>query len=68
MLQDIADLAFRSSQGRPLVSLSFSVMVADTVISILVESIFLIQVRPGISGEREGGKLIDEGISPATAV
>jgi hypothetical protein len=44
-VQDIADLAFRSSQGRPLVSLSFSVMVADTVISILVESIFLIQVR-----------------------
>jgi hypothetical protein len=44
-MQDIADLAFRSSQGRPLVSLSFSVMVADTVISILVESIFLIQVR-----------------------
>lgn len=41
--QDIADLAFRSSQGRPVVSLSISVMIADTVISILIESIFLIQ-------------------------
>ena len=50
MLQDIADLAFRSSQGRPVVSLSISVMIADTVISIVVESIFLIQVsKPSIS-------------------
>lgn len=41
--QDIADLAFRSTQGRPLVNLSISIMIADTVISIVVESIFLIQ-------------------------
>ncbi|XP_023337259.1 etoposide-induced protein 2.4 homolog [Eurytemora carolleeae] len=41
--QDIADLAFRSTQGRPLVNLSISVMIADTVISIVVESLFLIQ-------------------------
>jgi len=41
--QDIADLAFRSSQGRPLVSLSISVMIADTVFSVVVEVIFLVQ-------------------------
>lgn len=41
--QDIADLAFRSSQGRPLVNLSISVMIADTVFSIVVEMIFLVQ-------------------------
>jgi len=41
--QDIADLAFRSSQGRPLVNLSISVMIADTVFSIVVEVIFLCQ-------------------------
>jgi len=41
--QDIADLAFRSSQGRPLVNLSISVMIADTVFSIVVETIFLVQ-------------------------
>lgn len=41
--QDIADLAFRSSQGRPVVNLSISVMIADTVFSIVVEMIFLVQ-------------------------
>jgi len=41
--QDIADLAFRSSQGRPLVNLSISVMIADTVFSVVVETIFLVQ-------------------------
>merc|ERR1719348_1508917 len=41
--QDIADLAFRSSQGRPLVNLSISVMIADTVFSLVVEVIFLVQ-------------------------
>jgi len=41
--QDIADLAFRSSQGRPLVNLSISVMIADTVFSIVVETLFLVQ-------------------------
>jgi len=41
--QDIADLAFRSSAGRPLVSLSISVMIADTVFSVVVEVIFLVQ-------------------------
>merc|ERR1719493_691059 len=41
--QDIADLTFRSSQGRPLVNLSISVMIADTVFSIVVEIIFLVQ-------------------------
>ena len=34
---------FRSSQGRPLVNLSISVMIADTVFSIVVEIIFLLQ-------------------------
>jgi len=43
--QDIADLAFRSTQGRPLVQLSISIMIADTVISILVETIFLVQAK-----------------------
>ena len=33
----------RSSQGRPLVNLSISVMIADTVFSIVVEIIFLLQ-------------------------
>ena len=33
----------RSSQGRPLVNLSISVMIADTVFSIVVEIIFLVQ-------------------------
>jgi len=41
--QDIADLAFQSTKGRPVVNLSISIMIADTVISILVESIFLVQ-------------------------
>ena len=34
---------FRSSQGRPLVNLSLSVMIADTVFSVVVEIIFLVQ-------------------------
>jgi len=41
--QDIADLAFQSTDGRTLVNLSISIMLADTVISILIESLFLIQ-------------------------
>lgn len=41
--QDIADLAFQSSDGRALVNLSISVMLADTVISILIETFFLVQ-------------------------
>ena len=36
-------LLSRSSQGRPLVNLSISVMIADTVFSIVVEIIFLLQ-------------------------
>ena len=36
-------MCFRSSQGRPLVNLSISVMIADTVFSIVVEVIFLCQ-------------------------
>ena len=35
--------SYRSSQGRPLVNLSISVMIADTVFSIVVEIIFLLQ-------------------------
>jgi len=41
--QDIADLAFRSTQGRPVANLSISLMIADTVFSIVVEMIFLVQ-------------------------
>ena len=39
----ISRFHFRSSQGRPLVNLSISVMIADTVFSIVVEIIFLLQ-------------------------
>jgi len=41
--QDIADLAFRSSKGRPVATLSISVMISDTVFTIVVEMIFLVQ-------------------------
>ena len=41
--QDIADLAFQSSQGHPLVNMSISVMILDTAFSIVVEIIFLVQ-------------------------
>eukprot|EP00088_Acartia_fossae_P032624 TRINITY_DN3338_c0_g2_i2.p1 TRINITY_DN3338_c0_g2~~TRINITY_DN3338_c0_g2_i2.p1 ORF type:complete len:316 (+),score=21.63 TRINITY_DN3338_c0_g2_i2:412-1359(+) len=43
--QDIADLAFQSTDGRTLVNLSISVMLADTVISILIEVFFLVQAK-----------------------
>jgi len=41
--QDIADLAFRNSKGRPLTTMNISVMISDTVFTIVVEVIFLIQ-------------------------
>ncbi len=43
--QDIADSAFRSSRGRPQMMSSISVMIADTVFSLFVESIFLVQAK-----------------------
>jgi hypothetical protein len=43
--QDIADSAFRSSRGRPQMMSSISVMIADTVFSLVVESIFLVQAK-----------------------
>ena len=43
---DIADTAFRkTSSGRPKMMTSFSVSVADTLFTIVVESIFLIQSK-----------------------
>jgi len=43
---DIADTAFRkTSSGRPKMMTSFSVSVADTIFTIVVESIFLIQSK-----------------------
>ena len=41
--QDIADSAFRSSRGRHQMMSSFSVMIADTVFSVVVEALFLVQ-------------------------
>jgi len=41
--QDIADLAFRSTQGRPMANFSISMGIADTVFTIAVEMIFLVQ-------------------------
>ena len=43
--QDIADSAFRSSRGRPQMMSSLSVMIADTVFSLVVESVFLVQAK-----------------------
>ena len=43
--QDIADSAFRSSRGRPQMMSSISVMIADTVFSLVVESVFLVQAK-----------------------
>jgi len=41
--QDIADLAFRNSKGRPLTTMNISVMISDTVFTLVVETIFLVQ-------------------------
>jgi len=43
--QDIADLAFQSSDGKAIVNLSISIMLADTVFSIVVECLFLLQAK-----------------------
>ncbi|XP_043242390.1 etoposide-induced protein 2.4-like isoform X2 [Amphibalanus amphitrite] len=41
--QDIADTAYRSSQGRASSQLSVSILVADTLFSIFAQALFLIQ-------------------------
>lgn len=41
--QDIADSAYRYRQGRPLLLSSVSKLVADTLFSILVQALFLVQ-------------------------
>ncbi|KAJ8975324.1 hypothetical protein NQ317_008310 [Molorchus minor] len=41
--QDIADLAYRHSRGRPIYSQRVSVMIADTIFSMVIQFFFLIQ-------------------------
>ena len=43
LFQDIADFAFASSQGRPAMFSSVSVMLADSIFTFIVESIFFVQ-------------------------
>lgn len=42
--QDIADSAYRQRQGRPQLISSISKLVADVLISIFIQLLFLIQV------------------------
>lgn len=42
-LQDIADSAFRYTRGRPLFMQSISKLIADSMFSIVVQTLFLIQ-------------------------
>ena len=45
LLQDIADCSYRHTQGRPPTSkFALSEMIADTVFSVLLQTLFLIQV------------------------
>lgn len=41
--QDIADSAYKFRKGQPQFSFSFSVLIADTLFSLLVQTLFLIQ-------------------------
>eukprot|EP00095_Tigriopus_kingsejongensis_P001081 snap_masked-scaffold1123_size61443-processed-gene-0.17 protein:Tk01081 transcript:snap_masked-scaffold1123_size61443-processed-gene-0.17-mRNA-1 annotation:"etoposide-induced protein" len=43
--QDIADSAFKFSQGRPQMMSSVSVMIADIIYSLAVEMVFLVQAK-----------------------
>jgi hypothetical protein len=45
MMQDIADSAYRYSRGRPQLLSSVSKLIADTLFSVLVQALFLVQVR-----------------------
>ena len=42
--QDIADAAYRTSQGRASSPLGISILVADTLFSTFAQALFLIQV------------------------
>lgn len=41
--QDIADLAYKHSRGRPVFAQSISKLVADAIFSIIIQLLFLIQ-------------------------
>lgn len=41
--QDIADSAYKFRKGQPQLFVSFSVIIADTLFSLLVQTLFLIQ-------------------------
>lgn len=43
VLQDIADSAYKFRKGQPQLFVSFSVIIADTLFSLLVQTLFLIQ-------------------------
>lgn len=43
LFQDIADSAYKVRKGQPQLSFSFSVFIADTLFSLLVQTLFLIQ-------------------------
>jgi etoposide-induced 2.4 mRNA len=43
-MQDIADSAYRYSRGRPQLLSSVSKLIADTLFSVLVQALFLVQV------------------------
>lgn len=43
VFQDIADVAYRHSRGRPVYSQSYSKMIADTIFSVVIQLLFLIQ-------------------------
>lgn len=43
LLQDIADSAYKFRKGQPQLFVSFSVIIADTLFSLLVQTLFLIQ-------------------------
>lgn len=42
-IQDIADSAYKFRKGQPQLFVSFSVIIADTLFSLLVQTLFLIQ-------------------------
>lgn len=43
LFQDIADSAYKFRKGQPQLFVSFSVIIADTLFSLLVQTLFLIQ-------------------------
>lgn len=48
--QDIADSAYKFRKGRPQTLPSFSILIADTLFSLLVQTLFLVQVSINIDG------------------